>query len=402
MRAFLVLVFAACAGSEGDTASSLATCELDPTTACAAPVQPVVASEGTPIAAGVSYEVSGVGALSFTASVTGTHTIYFDSEPHVCDVHVLAPTCASSVACPMFGDARQYAMVAGEDYEIRVPDGAHVRVDAPTTMMPGPTITWTSGPADGATTGPVVAISFEVTSYASLDCRLDGTPGACPLLLGEFQHTSTGPHTFEVRAIDAAGNISVATKTWTTVCNPPSTQGALALLHLDDVTNSVPGGPDATATGVTFDGNGRFGGAAVFSSGDTLTWPLQLGTRAQWAVEMWLRPQAIPGDVLVTGDGSLTIRTIEDAGTRRFAVTVLGEEVRASSFTPGTWHKLLASYDGEALRVWTDNAMYYRPGLFEVTLDDVVVGGVGTVDELWISGDPIVEYESGLDRYCRP
>jgi hypothetical protein len=129
-----------------------------------------------------------------------------------------------------------------------------------------------------------------------------------------------------------------------------------------------------------------------------VTWPLQLGTRAQWAVEMWLRPQApaIADDVLVTGDGSLAIRTIDDAGTRRFTVTVLGEEVRAGSFTSGTWHKLLVSYDGEALRVWTDNAMYYRPGMFEITLDDIVVGGLGTVDEIWISGDPIVEYESGL------
>jgi hypothetical protein len=78
-----------------------------------------------------------------------------------------------------------------------------------------------------------------VTSYASLDCRLDGTPGSCPLLLGEFQLTGAGPHTFEVRAIDAAGNISVATKSWTTICNPPSTGQALALLHLDETSGQT-------------------------------------------------------------------------------------------------------------------------------------------------------------------
>ena len=395
MRRLLVLL-AACTGSEGSATSSIAACDLaDPAPACTAPAQSIAAGEdskhGTALAADTTYEVSstdGVGYLAYTATITGIHTLYFDTDgpPHVCDFHIVQPTCESALpaSCAMFEDARQYAMVAGEDYELRVPNGAHIRIDAPASTEPGPQITITSAPAEGGTSGPLVSLSFEVAGDPSLDCRLDGVPGPCasmglstpPNLTDHL--TPAGPHTYEVRAVGANGGISVATRSWTTICNPPSAAGALGVLHLDATsgqlaTNGVTSAPaailgDTTAVEASdpaWTAPGRFGRALAFTPGDHLTWPLGLGVKSGWTLELWLRPQApavgMQQDVLVTGDGSLTIRTLDDSGNSTFVVRVGGVfEQRVGSFTSGTWHKLLLSSDGESIRIWADDSMYER------------------------------------------
>ena len=92
-----------------------------------------------------------------------------------------------------------------------------------TVDVTAPSVSITSGPSDASTSNSASA-SFGFTSAASdlarFECELDGAGfGAC----GSSSPGSTtvsgladGGHTFKVRAVDAAGNIStVATRSWT-------------------------------------------------------------------------------------------------------------------------------------------------------------------------------------------
>jgi hypothetical protein len=83
-----------------------------------------------------------------------------------------------------------------------------------------PDTTITSAPADPSSNS---SATFEFTGsdagtgVASYECRLDG--GAWGACASSYQLTglSTGGHTFEVRAIDSAGNVDAtpATHNWT-------------------------------------------------------------------------------------------------------------------------------------------------------------------------------------------
>jgi hypothetical protein len=133
------------------------------------------------------------------------------------------------------------------EFEVRAKDGVG-NVDASPalrdwwvdTVAPDTTITWgPSGTVDSSTA------SFHFTASeggATFECRLDGgsmTACATPRL---YDGLAEGPHVFEVRAVDAAGNVdpTPASRSW--------------IIDLPPETTIVSGPPGATtATSATFE-----------------------------------------------------------------------------------------------------------------------------------------------------
>jgi hypothetical protein len=91
------------------------------------------------------------------------------------------------------------------------------------TVAPGTAITSGPGPVVGSATATLGFSSTETGS--TFQCRLDGGPwAACPSPK-TYTGLADGTHSFEVRAVDAAGNIdqSPATRSWRVDTTPPDT-----------------------------------------------------------------------------------------------------------------------------------------------------------------------------------
>ena len=82
-----------------------------------------------------------------------------------------------------------------------------------------PTVSITSGPAEGTTSGdPRPSFGFAADeSGVGFECRLDGGGfAACDSPFTASGRLADGPHTFDVRATDRAGNVgATATRSWT-------------------------------------------------------------------------------------------------------------------------------------------------------------------------------------------
>ena len=95
-----------------------------------------------------------------------------------------------------------------------------------------PDTTITAGPT-GTTTSHSASVSFSAGETASFECSLDGTAWASCSSPQWYPSLADGPHTFQVRAIDAAGNVdpTPASRSWMVVSPPPNDMfaGAQAL-----------------------------------------------------------------------------------------------------------------------------------------------------------------------------
>ncbi len=96
------------------------------------------------------------------------------------------------------------------------------------------TATWTvdtSGPTTSIASGPTGTVAsdqatfvFSASEPATFDCRLDGGGFSACSSPQSYTGLASGPHTFEVRAQDALGNVgSPASRTWTVDLSPPDT-----------------------------------------------------------------------------------------------------------------------------------------------------------------------------------
>lgn len=296
-----------------------------------------------------------------------------------------------------------------------------------------PEVTITSGPPAGGTTGPRVVIAF-TASEGELACRVDDAPAApCASPLG--RNLPAGPHELAITARDAAGNLGEAIVAWIVACGAPDATGAVGLLHLDDIgqslANAVEGGAPATlgddALAEVGDpasiAEGRFGRALAFDPADAdhVAWPAALPAIAAPTIELWARPDLPAGsrELLATGDGRLAIRiTPATATTLRFAAVVVEEgggdksrTVTSAAVAAGAWHHVVVSLAEPTLRLWVDGE---RADASNVSLgaplafDALRVGGPadaaygGALDELWVSDAAITSDEAALDRYCPP
>jgi hypothetical protein len=116
-----------------------------------------------------------------------------------------APSEFTQCSSPFPGADGDYVIpLADGDYvfDVRTPGGSDSRSFTVDTIPPDTQIT--GGPGDTTATNAVFLIS--APGAASVSCRLDGgAPQACGSPQ-TYSGLSLGPHTFEVTAVDAAGN----------------------------------------------------------------------------------------------------------------------------------------------------------------------------------------------------
>jgi large repetitive protein len=285
-----------------------------------------------------------------------------------------------------------------------------------------PVLTIVGGPADGDTTGPRVTFMF-TTSEGMTECSVDGAPYAECASPASY-NLAAGAHTFSVRAVDDAENVSIITRSFTVACAAPDATGAAGLLHLDDtgqILANATGGPAATlGTDETAEAadptptTGRFGGALAFSpgEGDLVSWPLGAGATSSVTIELWAQPDALAGtrDVLVSGDGRIAIRvSMASETTVRFTTTftAAGGTMFTATSQPvaaGAWHHVLVSLEEPSLRLWVDGSLATNDSTVlgsAPALDAIRLGGTfgGAIDEVYISLSATSD-EVALTRYC--
>ncbi len=311
-------------------------------------------------------------------------------------------------------------------FSVRATDAAGHTDGSPATRTwsvdtVAPDITVTSGPVANGTSGPRVVIGFTATEGV-LACSLDGAAfAACTSPFAV--NLPAGAHNLRIRATDAAGNATTVTRAFTVACAAPDPAGAAGLLHLDDtgqtLANAVTGGMDATlGNDLTVEvsdpatTSGRFGNGLVFaaSESDHARWPAMLGVMADVTLEVWARPDAAAGarDIVTSADGKLALRvTAATASTVVFSIVVGSRTVASAAVSASTWHHVLASTQGAALRLWVDGVKTETVGPTETpVLDTLTLGGLaaaaysGSLDEVWLAQSSVPDDEGALARYC--
>jgi len=276
-----------------------------------------------------------------------------------------------------------------------------------------PSITITSGPASGSTSGPRVAFAFTADGAAA--CSFDGgafAPCTSPVAI----NLNANPHTFSVRADDGAGNSGVVTRTWTVACAAPDPAGAAGALHLDDAGQSEAngtGGPAATLgdtpapepTDPTVTA-GRFGQALAFTAAANqhVTWAPAIAPTPAMTVELWAKP-ASAGDLFVSGDGRVAIRAGAGGGS---ITATLGDAPAAAisaAIAAGSWHHILLSFAEPDLHLYVDGVRTDVGNIHPTAayaFDAVRLGGAygGAIDEVWMSTSATTDDETALGRYC--
>ncbi len=104
-----------------------------------------------------------------------------------------------------------------------------------------PVVSITAGPADGttATTATFAYAIEDPTGVAAVDCRIDGGVwSACPDPIA-YAGLAAGPHTFEVRVVDEAGNDGTDAHTWT-IRTPRSADEAWLWAAHEDFLDRAP------------------------------------------------------------------------------------------------------------------------------------------------------------------
>jgi len=146
----------------------------------------------------------------------------------------------STFVCRLDGGAwiactspRQYTGLpnGSHTFEVRATDSAGNVDSTPASRTwtindtTAPETTITSGPAEGGTTSSTATFGFSSSEEGStFVCRLDGSAWASCTSPKAYSNLSSGSHTFEVRAKDAAGNTdqSPAKRTWTVDATLPT------------------------------------------------------------------------------------------------------------------------------------------------------------------------------------
>ncbi|HEX6651583.1 MAG TPA: discoidin domain-containing protein, partial [Thermoleophilaceae bacterium] len=155
------------------------------------------------------------------------------------------------------------------DFSVYAPAGAP---PPPDTTPPDTAIDPSSGPT-GTTTSTSASFTFSSSETgSSFECRIDnGAWGACTSPKS-YSGLSTGSHTFDVRATDAAGNTDAtpASRTWT-VAPPSSDDLALNQPATASTTNATAGPP-----GAANDGDSSTRWSSNFADGQW--WQVDLGS----------------------------------------------------------------------------------------------------------------------------
>ena len=271
-----------------------------------------------------------------------------------------------------------------------------------------PDIEFSSGPANGSTSGPYVTFAF-TTSEGTPSCSVDGGAFA-PCTSPVSMNLNANMHSFAVKATDGAGNTATATRSWTVACAAPDATGAAGLLHLDTADQSQPNGVSGGAAAVlgdtvnpeasdpSFVAAARFGGGFSFAAGQHITWPAMLGPTSAFSLELWAKPGAT-GDIFNTGDGKFVLRY---QGTS-FVAQVGSATVTSAAAAGSTWHHVIVSFTQPSLRLWVDGVRTEVDNvspMMPIAMDSLTISGTATVDEVWLAQTAITTDDAARARYC--
>ena len=219
----------------------------------------------------------------------------------------------------------------------------------------------TGGPS-GAVASRSATFTFEADEQpVRFECRLDsGSFGDCQSP-ATYANLAVGPHTFAVRAIDAADNVdpTPATRTWAVRIDP--------ILHYPFDGSAVNVGTlgasyDGLVTNATFAPGGKVGEAVVFE-GSAASFVLLPNTRiplsagSSYTIALWFNAKTTSDrtslgtllDFRLTGnDGGGIVCFGEDPQVAKlsacYSASPSGADCGSFDFVEGDWHHLILRY----------------------------------------------------------
>jgi hypothetical protein len=248
-------------------------------------------------------------------------------------------------------------------------DGKGDVCDPPDTTPPDttpPDTTITAGPAEGSTTTQAAAsFSFSSTENpgAAFQCSLDGGAFSACTSPQAYSNLSDTSHTFQVRAIDVAGNAdpTPASRTWTVNA---TTQSDPVFVGAGDIASCASSGDEATAN--LLDG---IPGSTVYTLGDNA---YDSGTSAEFA------------DCYDPSWGRHKARTRPSVGNHDYATGNASGYYNYFGATAGDSDKGYYSYDLGAWHIIALNSMCEN------------VGGCGATSPMvtWLKEDLAADHSS--------
>ncbi len=163
---------------------------------------------------------TGSGIDNFTSGGTGPGTAYLNPGPAAAGTATLA---GAFHGLDPNGNWRLWVHDFAQDDVGEIADGWRIDVLTDGTDDTAPVTTITSGPS-GTIGTDAASFSFVANELATFECRLDGGAWRSCTAPKPYTRLAEGPHTFTVRATDAADNVEVSppSRTFTVdLADPP-------------------------------------------------------------------------------------------------------------------------------------------------------------------------------------
>jgi len=214
-------------------------------------------------------------------------------------------------------------------------------------------------------------------------------------------------YTYQVRAMDGAGNLSNPSNTASAVTQAGTIAGLVASYAFDEgsgttVADSSGHGNNGTASGTTWSSSGMFGGALVFNGAPSVvTVPdsSSLHLANGMTLEAWVNPASSSStwrDVIYKGDDNYYLEASSDANSPAGGGNLGGANANVfggSALAAGSWTYLAVTYDGSTLRLYVNGvqvAAQAVTGALTVSSNPLQIGGdsfygqnfAGKIDEV--------------------
>ena len=259
----------------------------------------------------------------------------------------------------------------------------------------------------GAATDNVGVTSYEIFRCTGSACGTFakvGQTGGGTTSFNDSGLTAATSYSYEVRAVDGAGNLGAFSNTTTAVTSQTNSSGLVAAYGFNEgtgttVADASGNGNAGTVANTAWAVSGKYGGALSFNGTNARvdipnSGSLQLTT--DMTLEAWVNPTTTSGawrDVIYKGiDNYYLEGTSDNGGSPAGGGTFGGANANAYASAPlsaGGWSYVTLTYDGATLRFYVNGTMVgsqARTGAIATSTNPLQIGGDG----------PFGQYFSGL------